>query len=309
MTAADSLVSDIGVLRDLSADEADSASLADMTSAAQQELTRLETIATGGPHGHLGCVVRISAGAGGTEARDWAGMLLHMISRWCARTPGLSSQTLPGSSNKPGAASAELLIEGDGVYGRLRSEHGTHRLSRISPHGRTAKRHTSFAAISVMPVTEPDDLPVLGKVRIDTYRGSRRGGQHRNKTDSAVRATCLETGLSASCETGRSQHRNKETALAALAARVADLRRSQVESSAAAAGEPAQPADFGTRIRSYTLSPYTMVKDHRSGWKTADAAAMLDGDLDDAMAAWRSWRIETWPSAGAGAKSTPPIMP
>lgn len=236
--------------------------------------------------------MKVSAGAGGTEARDWTGILLRMLTGWCDRTPGIDCEvTSTSGDNGPGFSSAELLVNGHGAYGRLLSEHGVHRLSRVSPWGKVAKRHTSFAAVEVIPTlaTAPSAGP--SRVRIDTYRGSGSGGQHRNKTDSAVRATCLDTGLVAECSSSRSQHRNKETAMRILAARIADRHEQRAAEATAEIRGPRQAADFGTRSRSYVLSPYSMVTDHRSGHKTASADRVLTGNLDDLMAAWAQWRI------------------
>jgi len=239
------------------------------------------------------CYIEVHAGAGGTEAQDWAEMLLRMYTRW-AEQHGYKVEWLEESpGEEAGIKSATVRILGPNAYGWLKTESGVHRLVRISPFDSNARRHTSFASIWVYPVID-DSIKIEIKesdCRIDTYRSSGAGGQHVNKTDSAVRITHIPTGIVVSCQTDRSQHRNRAMAWDMLRARMyeAELRKRE----AAAEAENAQKSDigWGHQIRSYVLQPYQLVKDLRTDVETSDTQGVLDGDLDRFMAASLAARL------------------
>ncbi len=230
----------------------------------------------------------IHAGAGGTESCDWAQMLLRMYSRYLERM-GFSVRIVdlvPGE--EAGLRSATLSVEGDFAYGKLKSEMGVHRLVRISPFDAAHRRHTSFASVNVIPKVE-EDLEVEikdGDLRTDTFRASSAGGQHLNKTSSAVRITHLPTGVVAQCQNERSQHRNRAEALRILKAKLYSLKLAErQEELKRLYGEKGEIA-WGNQIRSYVLHPYSLVKDHRTGFETSNAQATLDGDLDQFIEAF-----------------------
>jgi len=226
------------------------------------------------------CYVSINAGAGGTDSQDWAEMLLRMYARFCERM-GFSASLLEVSpGDTAGIRSATLEVKGGYAYGHLRSEAGVHRLVRLSPYDAAHRRHTSFAAVTVTPVTEEVLIELDPKdLRIDTYRSSGAGGQHVNVTDSAVRITHLPTGLVASCQNERSQHQNKAVAMRILHAKLADLlRREEARKLQELKGE-LRENEWGSQIRSYVLHPYQMVKDHRTQVETSNVHDVLDGNL------------------------------
>ena len=222
------------------------------------------------------------AGAGGTESQDWANMLLRMYLRWAERHDYYSEILDVSPGEEAGIKSAIVEVKGDYAYGHLKSEHGVHRLVRLSPFDADPARHTSFVLVEVLPEAEkgldmqinPEDL------RIDTFRSSGPGGQHMQKTSSAVRVTHLPTGLVATCQNQRSQHQNKEGALKILYTHLLELERVQKEKEKAKLKGKRIEAEWGSQIRSYVLHPYKMVKDHRTGYEVSDAEAVLDGDLD-----------------------------
>jgi len=230
----------------------------------------------------------LHAGAGGTESQDWASMLLRMYLRWAERQ-GYEAEVLDVSEgDEAGIKSAFLSIKGDHAYGYLRSERGVHRLVRLSPFDADHARHTSFALVEVMP--EADvllDLEIPATdLKVDTFRSSGPGGQNMQKVSSAVRITHLPTGIVATCQSQRSQHQNKEVALKMLYARVLEVQRKErAEARSKLKGERVD-AGWGNQIRSYVLHPYKMVKDHRTGFETSAAEAVLDGALDDFIAAF-----------------------
>jgi len=248
----------------------------------RRSLDSLELAALlGGEHDASNAIVEINAGAGGTEACDWVDMLLRMYLRW-AENRGFRAEILnsvPGES--AGSKNVTFTVEGHNAFGYLRSERGVHRLVRISPFDANKRRHTSFASVSVTPEIEdsevemdPDDL------RIDTYRSSSAGGQHVNKTDSAVRVTHVPTGLVVTCQNERSQHKNKENALRVLQSRLWQMQREESEARLAELRGDVTAIEWGNQIRSYVFQPYTLVKDHRTGAQTGDVIAVMDGDLD-----------------------------
>ena len=236
----------------------------------------------GGEHDRRNAILTIHPGAGGTESQDWAEMLLRLYLRWCERR-GLRREVIdlqPG--DEAGIKSATVAVSGDYAFGLLSAEAGVHRLVRISPFDQAARRHTSFASVFVYPELPEDvELEIPEKeLRIDTFRSSGAGGQHVNVTDSAIRITHLPTGIVVSCQNERSQHRNKDSAMRVLKARLYDLRlREQQERLEKISGEKKDIA-FGSQIRSYVLHPYQMVKDHRTKEQINDVDRVLDGDID-----------------------------
>jgi peptide chain release factor 2 len=235
-----------------------------------------------GDYDSRGAMLALHAGAGGTESQDWANMLLRMYLRWAERHDWGAEVLDVSPGEEVGIKSAIVEIKGDYVYGCLKSEHGVHRLVRLSPFDADHARHTSFVLVEVLPEAEeavdikinPEDL------KIDTFRSSGPGGQHMQKTSSAVRITHLPTGLIATCQSQRSQHQNKEAALKVLYSRLLELdRKKKEEERAKLKGERIEAA-WGNQIRSYVLHPYKMVKDHRTDYEVHDAEAVLDGELD-----------------------------
>ena len=236
----------------------------------------------GGEHDASSAIVTIHPGAGGLEAQDWAEMLLRMILRWAERR-GFKTQVLewtPGEG--AGIKSCTVTIEGEYAYGYLRAEAGIHRLVRISPFDANARRHTSFAALLVTPEIEEEiDVEIADDdLRVDTYRSSGAGGQHVNKTDSAVRLTHLPTGIVVACQNERSQHKNRAMAMKILRSRLYELELARQREEKDKLAGAKQDIDFGSQIRSYVLQPYRMVKDHRTGVEVGNTDAVLDGDLD-----------------------------
>jgi peptide chain release factor 2 len=249
----------------------------------QSELERLQEDALfTGEYDAGDAVVTIHAGTGGTDAQDWAEMLLRMYLRW-AETRGLDVQMLEASpGEEAGLKSTTFTVKGENAYGILKAERGVHRLVRLSPFDQAHRRHTSFAQVIVSPLL-PDDTDVEvdeGDLRIDTYRASGAGGQHVNKTDSAVRLTHLPTGIVVSVQNERSQSSNKQTAMRILRSRLAELAEEEREAELARERGAAQDIGFGSQIRSYVLHPYQLVKDHRTDHEVGNTQGVLDGDLD-----------------------------
>jgi peptide chain release factor 2 len=227
-------------------------------------------------------VLEIHAGTGGTDAQDWAEMLLRMYQRW-ASDRGFEWEMIEASpGEEAGLKSSTMTVRGENAYGTLRAERGVHRLVRLSPFDAAHRRHTAFAQVVVAPLL-PDDTSVEldeADLRIDTYRSSGAGGQHVNKTDSAVRITHLPTGIVVQCQKERSQTSNKQTALRLLRARLAELEEEKREAELARERGEAQDIGFGSQIRSYVLHPYQLVKDHRTDFEVGNAQSVLDGALD-----------------------------
>jgi peptide chain release factor 2 len=242
----------------------------------------------GGPHDKDGCFVSVNPGAGGTESQDWAEMLLRMLLRFCERRGWKTEITDYQDGDEAGLKSATFRVEGEFAFGYLKAENGVHRLVRISPFDANKRRQTSFASVAVLPEIDDDiDVEVNeADLRVDTYRSSGAGGQHVNKTDSAVRLTHLPTGVVVACQAERSQHKNRATAMKLLKARLfeLELQKRTEERDALYAGKA--KIDFGSQIRSYVLHPYQMVKDLRTGYETSGTQAVLDGDLDELIEAF-----------------------
>jgi peptide chain release factor 2 len=233
-------------------------------------------------------VVSIHAGTGGTDAQDWAEMLLRMYLRW-AEKRGFGADLVEASpGEEAGLKSATFTVRGENAYGILKAERGVHRLVRLSPFDQAHRRHTAFAQAVVAPLLADDAEIELdeGDLRIDTYRASGAGGQHVNKTDSAVRITHLPTGIVVQCQNERSQTANKQTAMKILRSRLAELREEEREAELARERGAAQDIGFGSQIRSYVLHPYQLVKDHRTDHEIGNIQAVLDGELDELIHAY-----------------------
>jgi len=256
-------------------------------------IDEIETTALlSGENDHRNALVVIHPGAGGTEAQDWAEMLLRMYLRWAERRGFKTNVVDRQEGDEAGIKSASVEIEGEYAYGQLQSEIGVHRLVRISPYDSAARRHTSFASVFVYPEVD-DDIEIdirPDELRIDTYRAGGAGGQHVNMTDSAVRITHLPTNIVVQCQNERSQHKNKAAAMKMLQARLYDheMRKKQAEADKLEASKSA--INFGSQIRNYVLAPYRLAKDLRSKLDAGDVDKVLDGDLDPFMHAYLIWR-------------------
>jgi len=242
----------------------------------------------GGEHDRKNAIITIHPGAGGTESQDWAEMLLKMYLRWIDNR-GFKREVLdyqPG--DEAGLKSVTLTVTGEYAYGLLAAEAGVHRLVRISPFDQASRRHTSFASLYVWPEM-PDDVDIdidEKDIRVDTFRSSGAGGQHVNVTDSAIRITHLPTGIVVSCQNERSQHKNRDSAMKVLKARLYDLRLKEQQAELDRIGGEKKDIAFGHQIRSYVLHPYQMVKDHRTKHEVGDVERVLDGDLDGFIKAY-----------------------
>jgi len=253
------------------------------------ETARLETLLSG-DYDNSSAIVSFHAGAGGTEAQDWAQMLYRMYTRWAERH-GMKYKVLDWlDGEEAGMKSASIQIDGDNAYGYLKSENGVHRLVRISPFDSSGRRHTSFAAIEIAPLISDDvELEIKTEdLRVDTYRASGAGGQHVNKTESAVRITHLPTGLVVACQMERSQHQNREVAMRMLRSKLLEIReRQHLDKISDIKGEQMK-IEWGSQIRSYVFMPYTLVKDNRTGYENGNINAVMDGDLDGFIEAYLS---------------------
>ncbi|HRH21239.1 MAG TPA: peptide chain release factor 2 [Brevundimonas sp.] len=285
------------MLSEMADEEGDEAALEDARAqlrAIKERAARaeLEALLSGEADGN-DAYLEVNAGAGGTESCDWAGMLLRMYTRWAKAHGYEVTIEAEEDGDQAGIKSATILVEGPNAYGWLKSESGVHRLVRISPYDAAAKRHTSFASIGVSPVVD-DTIEIdinPADVRTDTYRASGSGGQHINKTDSAVRLTHVPTNTVVACQAGRSQHQNREQAWKMLRARLYELELQKREAAAQALADAKTDIGWGHQIRSYVLQPYQMVKDLRTEVETSDTQGVLDGDLDAFMGAALAQRV------------------
>lgn len=281
-----SAYNDAATLIELADDEEDESLLEECTAAVDQvraetEKQRLSTLLTGEYDGK-NAILTFHAGAGGTEAQDWAEMLYRMYTRWAERH-GFTYKILDYlDGDEAGIKSATILIEGENAYGYLRSESGVHRLVRVSPFDASGRRHTSFAALEVTPeigdeveiAIRPEDL------KIDTYRSGGAGGQHVNKTESAVRITHIPTGIIVACQNERSQHQNREVAMRMLRSKLIEIKEREHLDRIEDIKGAQMKIEWGSQIRSYVFMPYTLVKDHRTGFENGNINAVMDGDLD-----------------------------
>lgn len=277
---------DIGVLIDLALEEEDHSMVPEIQESYDAyvkkfEELRIKTLLDGEYDGN-NAIISIHAGSGGTDAQDWAEMLLRMYTRW-AESKKYKAKVLDyQDADEGGIKSATLLIEGENAYGYLKNEKGVHRIVRISPYDSSGRRHTSFASLDVIPEMDdniaidisPDDL------RIDTFRSSGAGGQHVNKTDSAIRITHIPTNIVVSCQNERSQHQNKETAMKVLAAKLMELAKEEQKANLDELKGDYSQITWGSQIRSYVFHPYTLVKDHRTNAENGNVYAVMDGDID-----------------------------
>jgi peptide chain release factor 2 len=254
-----------------------------------QDLERLElSMMLEGELDPNNAIVSIHSGAGGTESQDWAEMLLRMITRWAERKGFRVDLVDRLEGEEAGVKSATVTVTGDRAYGFLKAEKGVHRLVRISPFDASARRHTSFASIDVIPeVDDAIEVEINEKdLRVDTFRSSGAGGQHVNVTDSAIRITHLPTGIVVQCQNERSQHRNREVAMKILRARLYERALAEHEEKRKQQEGQKKKIDFGSQIRSYVLQPYRLIKDHRTGLEIGDVDRVLDGDLDPFIRAY-----------------------
>jgi peptide chain release factor 2 len=284
---------DIEILIDLGI-EADDDTVEDeviqLLAATDEALSAMEFLQMmSGEHDSADAIIEIHSGAGGTDAQDWAEMLFRMYSRWIERN-GFKLElvdTQPGE--EAGLSRVTLIARGPHAYGWLRAESGVHRLVRISPFDTASRRHTAFAAVFIFPELDDDvdvDIDWEKEVREDRFHASGAGGQHVNKTESAIRVTHLETGIVVSCQSERSQHKNRATARKILAARLYDLRLKQQQEAHSKIGSEKLKIEWGSQIRSYVIHPYRMVKDHRTSVEHGNPDAVFDGDLGKFMEAF-----------------------
>ena len=263
------------------------------------------------PEDPFPAILEVHAGTGGTEAQDWAEMLMRMYERFGERKGWKTSVLEVSYAEDAGIKTCTLLFEGEYAYGHMKAEHGVHRLVRISPFDAAARRHTSFAAVHVTPeIDDTIEIEVLDKdLRVDTFRAGGKGGQHVNKTDSAVRLTHLPTGIVVSCQNERSQHKNRDFAMKVLKSRLyqkaLEERRAKDEARAGVKME----IGFGSQIRSYVLAPYRLAKDHRTGFEMGDVDRVLDGDLDGYIEAYLQMFVKKGEKVAKERKTTSTALP
>ncbi len=245
------------------------------------EAATLETLLSG-DYDHNNAIVTFHAGAGGTEAQDWAQMLFRMYTRWAERR-GFKWTTLDYlDGDEAGLKSATISIEGENAYGYLKGENGVHRLVRISPYDAAGRRHTSFSAVEVMPeISDDAEIEIREEdLKVDTYRSSGAGGQHINKTESAIRITHIPSGVVVNCQNERSQHQNREVAMRMLRAKLAEIKEREHLDRIEDIKGVQMKIEWGSQIRSYVFMPYTLAKDHRTNFENANIQAVMDGDID-----------------------------
>jgi peptide chain release factor 2 len=279
-------VEDARLLADMAEEEEDEATLQEVkadVSRLEKEIDRLDLqTLLGEPDDRRNAILSINAGAGGTEAQDWTEMLLRMYLRWC-ESKKYEVRTLdhqPG--DEAGIKSVTITVSGPYAYGYLKSEHGIHRMVRISPFDATGRRHTSFASVSVVPEVDTDITIELDEndLRIDSFRASGPGGQHVNKTSSAIRITHIPTGVVVQCQNEKSQHRNRDMALKVLKARLYEIEKRRQEEKKQEMHDAQMDIAWGSQIRSYVFNPYRIVKDHRTGVEMGNLERVMDGDLE-----------------------------
>lgn len=289
-------ISDLETLYDLSREEADDSvepEIADGISALGRDLGSLDLRALfSGEHDENDAICEVHSGAGGTDAQDWANMLMRMYLRWAERRGFEVEIDDVQEGEEAGITSATFTVKGRHAFGLLSGEKGVHRLVRISPFDTQSRRHTAFASFDAVPAIEETESVEIdpSDLRIDTYRSSGAGGQHVNVTDSAVRITHLPTGIAVACQNERSQHQNRARGMQILAARLAERRRQEREEELANLAGEKRDVAWGSQIRSYVLAPYQLVKDLRTDYETGNVQAVLDGDLDPFAEAFLQWR-------------------
>jgi peptide chain release factor 2 len=282
-------IGDIEELMGFTTDEAELAELHESMMTLIEQTDELEQSALlSGPDDHRDAILSIHPGAGGTESLDWAGMLFRMYNRWAERQGFTTTLIDYQPGDEAGVKSATIQVKGEYVYGHLKAESGVHRLVRISPFDASARRHTSFVSIHVYPLVEDNvEIEIRDEdVRVDTYRASGAGGQHVNKTDSAIRLTHEPTGIVVTCQSERSQHKNKETAFKVLKSRLYQRQREEDAAKMAKYSAGKKKIEWGSQIRSYVFHPYNMVKDHRTDTETGNVNAVMDGDIDQFINAY-----------------------
>ena len=286
---------DIQVMIQMGYEENDSSLIPEIEEMLEQFKETLENmrmkLLLSGEYDSNNAILRLNAGAGGTESCDWCSILYRMYCRW-AESKGFKAHVLDFlDGEEAGIKSVTVQIDGENAYGYLRSEHGVHRLVRISPFNSAGKRQTSFVSCDVMPNIEEDiDIEVNpDDIRVDTYRSSGAGGQHINKTSSAIRITHMPTGIVVTCQNERSQFQNKEKAMQMLKAKLLMVKQEEQAAKAAGIRGDVKDIGWGSQIRSYVLQPYTMVKDHRTGEESGNVDAVLDGAIDNFISAYLRW--------------------
>jgi peptide chain release factor 2 len=296
-------VADAAVLLEFAAE--DQSSLEELSRAIDRlrgEVDEAETqMILSGPNDTQDAIVTINAGAGGTDAQDWAGMLLRMYLRWAEQHEFKTEIVDEQSGKEAGIKSATFTVSGDYAYGLLSAEAGVHRLVRLSPFNAGSSRETSFASVFVYPDIEEDiEIEIQDKeLRVDTYRSSGAGGQHVNVTDSAVRITHLPTGIVVTCQNQRSQHQNREVAMRILKARLYEAEMEKKRAETAQLEESKRDISFGSQIRSYVLHPYRLVKDVRTKFETSDVDAVLNGNIDDLIKQYLVYKSSTGASSSS----------
>jgi len=289
-------IDDAATLAELAREELDESQepeIAEAIAQLEREFSELELRALfTGEYDEFDAVCEVHSGAGGTDSQDWAEMLLRMYVRWAERRGFDVELDEVSAGQEAGITTATFIVKGRYAYGLMRSEHGVHRLVRISPFDSNARRHTAFAGVTVIPFIEnaTDEVEIDEKdLRIDTYRSSGAGGQHVNVTDSAVRITHLPTGIVTSCQNERSQLQNKNRAMQILAVKLMERRREEEKAKVAEIAGEQRAAEWGSQIRSYVLQPYQQVKDLRSNVEIGNVEGVLDGDLDSLMEGFLRW--------------------
>jgi peptide chain release factor 2 len=293
----DRLAEEVGVFLELAEEDEDAGSevfkeVEPLIEEIEEKLDslELETLFSG-RYDFCDAIVSLHPGAGGLESQDWAEMLLRMYLRWCEQKGYQVELVDLLPDDEAGIKSATFIVRGHAAYGYLQAEKGVHRMIRISPFDTSKRRHTSFASVDVIPEVEEEELVINpDDLKIDTYRSSGAGGQHVNKTDSAVRITHIPTGLVVSCQNDRSQHSNRQQAMRVLQARLGELHRQEQEEQINAERGHQREIGFGSQIRTYTFHPFTLVKDHRTGAEVGQVEAVMDGRLDPFVEAFLRWK-------------------
>jgi peptide chain release factor 2 len=296
LTKLEQTLDDIHVLQELAEEEDDESTFEETAAQLDGFETSLEEFEfqtmLGGPDDQKNAILSINSGAGGTESQDWAQMLLRMYLRWIERHKFEYEELDMQEGQEAGIKSATILVKGDYAYGYLKSENGVHRLVRISPFDSNARRHTSFASATVLPEIGGDIEVDIDEsdLKIDVYRSSGAGGQHVNKTSSAVRITHLPTGIVVQCQNERSQHKNKAFAMKILQSRLYQLKLEEEEKKQAEYTKDQKKIEWGSQIRSYVFQPYNLVKDLRTDVETSNIQAVMDGDIDRFIQAYLTWK-------------------